>query len=88
MENISVGDLVMVVKPSICCRNKEMLGKTFTVTGYPIYNKKQCIFCLDYREIHTEVILNNNFVVEKERLKKIPPLSELEDTKTQKTLEV
>jgi len=86
MENISVGDLVMIVKLTPCCSNGS-LGLTFVVDEISS-TYCRCTYCnlrgytLDAR------IKNTNNWVEVQRLKKIPPLSELEDTKTQETLEV
>jgi hypothetical protein len=47
MNNISVGDLVVVVRPDICCNNVESIGKIFTVQDISPgeNNESFCIYC-------------------------------------------
>lgn len=42
---ISVGDLVMVVKPTLCCGKAGVIGKVFKVTEVFISRFNQCNIC-------------------------------------------
>lgn len=79
MNDIQVGDLVMVVKPKICCGLSGGIGKIFRVSGF--FPHSRCGSC--GKTIEQKFALLNGefsgaFVV---RLKKIPPLTELESQK-------
>lgn len=86
MDNIQVGDLVVVVKPIRCCGNDSLVGKPFTVIGYPVHQRKQCIFCLSMSDTLNDFMLYGDISVDRNRLKRIPPLSELESIKTQEEI--
>lgn len=79
-EPIKAGDLVIVVKPKPCC-GKGMPGAIFrvtTVSGGPAH----CMLCghyyIDSLDAQDET---DGAWVEVNRLKRIPPLEELDDVK-------
>lgn len=80
--DIKAGDLVMVVKPTFCCGSGESLGNFYTVTGSPLYSLSRCAVCGFVTSTLNEVQLDDDEVCEVSRLKKIPPLSDLEDVTT------
>lgn len=77
MSEIKVGDLVVVVKPTLCCGRGESVGKIFTVTGF---RKDHLCVCGD-RSSGTYAVMDDGFNRRAiARLRRIPPLSELETT--------
>ena len=75
-EPISVGDLVMVVKPKGCCGNTNSIGKIFTISDIQ-EGDNYCRSCNSIRNsLDAEVGVDN--WKEVKTLKRIPPLSELE----------
>lgn len=96
---ISVGDLVVVVKPARCC--VASLGTVFTVTR--IRNNinfsdgktmtVRCSWCGNKKDVPAAVRpvaegFNANRGMPLVRLKRIPPLSELESERTEEMLKV
>ena len=80
-EQISVGDLVVIVRASHCCGRDKTLGRIFTVEAISSTNY-QCRRC----KVITEASLcawRDGWVVPLSRLKRIPPLAELEQTTEQ-----
>lgn len=85
---ISVGDLVQVVRPSFCCGSLTELGKTFRVEELQEARWTYCTEC-NARGLPGGVIARGtspyvSFI--NTRLKPIPPLEELESTRTEETL--
>lgn len=80
---IQVGDLVMVAKPTICCgRSTAMQGHIFTVTSiHPSKFSNFCKFCLG-RVAEPMDVSGGATEVSLARIKRIPPLSELEAERT------
>lgn len=81
-ENISVGDLVVVVKPSTCCGSLKAVGKILTVVNRGLTDRSKCTTCGKIFS-HTEysfVALSTGKTIEITRLRKIPPLPELTST--------
>lgn len=82
---ISVGDLVMIVRGNKCCGRPDALGTTFTVTNIYEHSGGICKTC------HAP---SSGLVADSERstvtylykLKRIPPLSELEGVKRDETV--
>jgi hypothetical protein len=75
---ISVGDLVMIVKPRFCCGYSGGLGMVFIVLPPAHARYVTCSRC-GRREEHSAAItvrLSDNTYCELARLKKIPPLTE------------
>jgi len=74
---IGAGDLVVVVKPTLCCANPAVLGKVFKVQKVRHSVELTCIFC---RRVHRSVtaadLPGTRRSVEVSRLRKIPPLGE------------
>lgn len=84
MKPIAVGDLVQVVKPTPCCGTDiEHVGHVFRVTGFQMLGF--CKFC-DFRHGHRSIRGHAHGSVREDRLKRIPPLDELEGVKTEETL--
>jgi len=81
-ENIKAGDLVMVVKPLSCCGRFDGVGFIYTVTGLPSHKLSRCGYCGIVEDSINELKLSDGSVCEISRLKKIPPLSDLEDVET------
>ena len=85
-EPIKVGDLVQIVKPSPCCGSYKNVGKIYTVAAVnatPPYT--HCAGCFKPRQPNGYLRLSSdspdNGHIEQWRVRKIPPLSELEGEK-------
>lgn len=78
-EPIKVGDLVMIIRGNKCCGRTDSLGVTFQVTEIR-HHEGICKYCCAH---------NSGLVADSVRptvtylykLKRIPPLSELDDVK-------
>ncbi len=78
---LKVGDLVCVVKPTPCCGNIKYLGGVFTLvdlrpspTGSIL-----CNYCKRVRPLAVDMaITDTKLCFDSTRLKRIPPLAELE----------
>jgi hypothetical protein len=87
---IKAGDLVAVVKPARCCSS--FLGAHFTVTGFRIARagtRWACLACGRFGTIEDDYQVadgHGDCGVAVERLKRIPPLDELEGEKTKEEL--
>ena len=80
-EPIKVGDLVIVVHPSGCCGGNNDIGTVFSVLAIQINGGGNCEYC---REMHGQKLCYaccGTFWWPLRRLKRIPPLSELEGEK-------
>lgn len=81
---ISVGDLVAIVKPTPCCGDGRSLGEIWTVI--PDEHRgahATCVFCRQIFEHSpaTTVFINAGGFIFRNRLKRIPPLADLEGKK-------
>ena len=83
---ISVGDLVQVVKETPCCRCGDSLGKTFVVEEISNLIPTLCKFCGSDRDGLAARISGAIEWCDLYRLKRFPPLSELEGAKTEEKL--
>lgn len=84
---IAVGDLVQVVRPRPCCPEKSRLGGTFTVTAIRDGAWLECAFCHKVADADTaELSAFPGRWIERFRLKRIPPLDELEGQRIQEDL--
>ena len=84
MENIKVGELVMVVKPTRCCKSDDRISSIGVVER--VYDgKTECKHC---GEIHDKesIAKVGEYGFFLDRLKKIPPLSELDKIETKEEL--
>ena len=83
-EPIKVGDLVMVVRGRYCCGHETgHEGSIFTVTRFYTPNPRfeKCKFC-DRPDVEMGAYgLPQRMSIDVYRLKRIPPLSELDDVK-------
>lgn len=72
--SIQAGDLVMVVKPTSCCRNESGLGLLFIVSDIET-GLMNCLLCkkIFYRETYA-CRMNSEYGYHLGRLKKIDPL--------------
>jgi hypothetical protein len=78
MSDIKVGDLVMVVKPSMCCGNPIAMGVVF-VAGRGDADLFMCRHCgHKYQGIDATYNASSGYYFATQRLKRIPPISELE----------
>lgn len=87
-EPIKVGDLVMVIKPKPCCGNGRP-GYIFTILEFRMADANSvCCHCdVPVTGIHaTHAAMTGNLGVDIRRLKRIPPLSELEGEKRKEEL--
>jgi hypothetical protein len=86
MSQIKIGDLVQVVKPVPCCGSiTPMYGHIFVVTGFERCGEGYCKIC-DARLPAWRGVLGGENRVWEERLKRIPPLEELEGQRTEETI--
>ena len=82
---IAVGDLVQVVRPTPCCGNETALGITYRVVSKNSAWRYACIYCGASLEGDVaDKMLGFGALVS--RLKRIPPLDELEGERTDETL--
>jgi hypothetical protein len=79
MSAIKVGDLVVVNRPTECCRNPYALGFTFVVRDVVVHTGR-CHHC---KTRETKIVAGGHPLCDfnVSRLKRIPPLDELETTK-------
>ena len=78
-ERIAVGDLVQVVRPTLCCGSTSTLGYIFRVDNF--YSGPQGPRFCCHRRVDEEVLARREKEYEGweiSRLKRIPPLEELE----------
>lgn len=87
-EPIRVGDLVQIVKPMPCCgRLGKHYGDTFTVSEIITTRfVNACAYCGARYAGTYAVDPADDLAAEVRRLKRIPPLSELESTETKEEL--
>lgn len=81
---ISVGDLVMVVRSTPCCKNDTRIGEIFVFQPHR-KDIAWCGFCGaqvidDYTRVNADRLIQVN------RLKRIPPMGELEGERTDETI--
>ncbi len=81
---ISVGDLVMVIKPTQCCGSGKHIGEIFTYLGTDDLICR-CPKC-GHQVLERTANLSDGTACEFIRLKRIPPLSEFEDVKVHETI--
>jgi len=87
MSEIKAGDLVMIVKPTLCCGNAGSLGQMFIVDDRPLPQKSKCYFCGSVEPITKEIVpLSSKNVCARSRLKKIDPPAEGDDLPTRRDL--
>ena len=85
-EPIKVGDLVMVIKTAPCCGRTDTLGLTFHVTAIDT-KPGACTQCVTTRPAGTVVAATpDTHRIHLYRLKRIPPLAELEGGRTQEDI--
>jgi hypothetical protein len=73
------GDLVIVIKPSLCCGNKTNLGKVLTVTEeWSKVDTGHCHACNKTYKREGKWVPLNGYYAHESRLKKIEPLAETE----------
>ena len=81
---ISVGDLVQVIRGTPCCGSGRTLGEIHRVTALRKTEALMCNRCLTIDSGMTVAELEGeDKVCEVSRLKRIPPLDELEGVKSQ-----
>ena len=81
---IAVGDLVQVVRPTPCCGNENNLSRIFVVEAIGRFGDF-CMYCgRRVRLVSAQGLVGAGTTnsVRLSRLKRIPPLDELEGTKT------
>ena len=84
-EPIKVGDLVMVVRPASCCGHARRMGFAFVITR--IHNGSECATCrIEHPGMAVAIGEGMARGVRVPRLKRIPPLSELEGEKNKEEL--
>jgi hypothetical protein len=86
MSEIKAGDLVMVVKPALCCGISKYIGHVFTVAGID-QGVARCGVC-GSRGRDTVAYLSGGPNLTVSRLKKIDPLAEGDSLPTRRDLEV
>jgi len=86
---IQMGDLVQVVRPTTCCNSSRYTGYLFVVRDLRVTHRGSCAACgqptppnevcaIGPEGAHTEL----------PRLRRIPPLSELEGVETEEGVKV
>lgn len=84
---IKPGDLVMVVRPTLCCGNASSIGTVGIAGSMATYDWSICHYC---QHIHNEVsseVLVGEYSYEMVRLKKIDPPALAEETETNREME-
>ena len=83
---IQVGDLVMVVKPTPCCKSEKAIGEIYVaLESTDVAPTTRCIHCGLVEPIGDVVMIYRQMVIERYRLKRIPPLEELEGQRTEES---
>ena len=78
MSTFKVGDLVQIVRRSICCGRDNAIGEIYTVVGASdLAARCEICYCIK-NSMHVD--LDDGACIEPSRLRLIPPLSELEST--------
>lgn len=84
-QNIEVGDVVMVVKPSLCPYNpNRFMGYIFTVDAFELNRNIENNYCANCGDVHyrdSEIMVKDSstiFYFAIFRLKKLPPIGELD----------
>ena len=84
MSDIQVGDLVYVFRDTICCNHvTEMSGVIFRLTAISPCSG-DCCYC--GASLHPMKAVGGRYTLDVRRLKRIPPLSELEGERTEEKL--
>jgi len=86
-KDIKVGDLVIVVKPSLCCGILKDIGSIFTVLNAMPATYVTCIYCHNRKENENYLLLSNNMGCHKSRLIKIDPPQLPEEITTNEPME-
>ena len=76
---IKAGDLVMVVRPTPCCDNKDLIGTVFVAGNVVPRQLWSCCICRRSR-FATSVFIRHDELVDVARIKKIDPISDPEET--------
>lgn len=88
-EPIKVGDLVVVIKPTHCCNGYNRVGQVHRIISdhdrLPLVTCRICGFTWAHDNSTTAHIGGGVYLL-RTRLKRIPPLSELEGQRTEETL--
>lgn len=86
-EPIKKGDLVVVVKPSPCCGSYKRIGYVFRA-DYIMASVPSCGLCGAVNNQDEIGVWQSGakFSIQLPRLKRIPPLSELEGERTQEDI--
>lgn len=82
---MKVGDLVVVVKPTLCCGNRKRLGAIFRITEFRD-GSSLCHGCGRHSSQVDAMGFGGNHCFSLERLRVIPPLNELEAEKAVETV--
>lgn len=86
-EPIKAGDLVVVVKTTPCCGNPKALGMHFVVKSLrPARGRYHCSHCNTTWPTEVVALKEVPFAYQLHRLKRIPPLAELEGQRTQEDI--
>ena len=85
-EPIRVGDLVQIVRTTLCCNNIRAIGATFIAKKIRDGNRAYCVSCGSTEPV--AVVDGLEFTTDIRRLRRIPPLSELEGRTTEEGLRV
>lgn len=87
MDNLEIGDLVMVITPSPCCNGTKYLGLVGTIRDMVPANEFVCRHCLAPAEYYGPILYavddgQGTVRFSRSELKKIPPLTEEENEQT------
>lgn len=88
MPDISVNDLVMVVRPTSCCGTSKGIGLVFTVKKIETKEFTLCAYCDKVIDSYVGVWGAGNTPYRIERLKRIPPIGELDKIENEEPVEV
>jgi hypothetical protein len=70
--DIKAGDLVMVVRPNVCCGSTKYLGHVATVVDVAMGEASVCLYCGDTRSV-AKVVLSSGVSGDSSRVRKIDP---------------
>lgn len=89
MSEIKVGDLCWIVKPMRCCGSDSTVGKIVRIIDGDTSPFTRCLICGHREETGTQRLLcDDDRSRLRYRLKRIPPLSELEGLKSEDELPI
>lgn len=85
-EPLKIGDWVVVAYDACCANPREALGKVFQIDRFIDFSNNPCASCGEIVPFVNAVPASGTFGYTSNRLKRLPPLAELEGEKRDEKL--